>query len=45
MKLMKKLRKRWRLWQFQRNRPLVAERRALLGVALLKGKEQRFKER
>lgn len=38
MKLIKKLRKRWQAWRFQKANPIVAERRALLAQAILKGK-------
>lgn len=38
MKLVKKLRKRWQQWRFQRQKPQVAERRNLLATAIKQGK-------
>lgn len=40
MKLVKKLRKRWQAWRFQQQKPKMAERRALLEIALQQGREQ-----
>lgn len=37
MKLIKKLRKRWQLWRFQKQHPVVAERRAFLIEAIKQG--------
>lgn len=39
MKLVKKLRKRWQLWRFQRQKPQVAERHQLLKQAILQGNQ------
>lgn len=38
MKLIKKLRKRWQAWRFQKANPIVAERRGLLILAIIQGR-------
>lgn len=44
MKLLKKLRKRWQAWRFQKQKPEIYQRQTLLKEAILQGKMQRFKE-
>lgn len=40
MKFLKKLRKRWQGWRFQKQNPVVAERHAYLKTAVQLGKQQ-----
>ncbi|MGX2948576.1 hypothetical protein [Frederiksenia canicola] len=39
MKLVKKLRKRWQQWRFQRQKPVIAERHHYLKQAILQGNQ------
>ncbi|MGX3066440.1 hypothetical protein [Ursidibacter arcticus] len=39
MKFVKKLRKRWQLWQFQQQKPVIAERHHYLKQAIQQGNQ------
>lgn len=39
MKLIKKLRKRWQLWRFAKQKPVIAERRGYLLLAIRQGNQ------